>query len=135
MIFNLSEAANLAIHALTYIANHKELEPVSTGLVAKELGASENHLSKVFQRLTKAGLVKSVRGPGGGFFLALPPEKITLREIYETIDGTLRRGNCLLNHPKCDRETCVFGGLVSDIQDQVDDHFSNTTLANLIEKK
>jgi Rrf2 family protein len=120
---------------MAFIADHKELEPVSTGLVAKELGASENHLSKVFQRLTKAGLVKSVRGPGGGFYLASPPEDITLQQIYETIDGTLKRNSCLLNHPKCDRETCVFGGLVSDIQERVSSHFSSTTLANLVEKR
>ncbi len=133
MIINVSEAANLAIHALTFIASHRDLEPVSTGLVAKELGASENHLSKVFQRLTKAGLVRSVRGPSGGFGLATPPEEITLLMIYETMDGAFKRESCLLNHAKCDRENCVFGGLVSDIQNQVDEQFSNTTLADLVE--
>ena len=134
MIFNISEAANLAIHALTYLANNPQLQPVSTGHVAQELGASENHLSKVFQRLTKSGLVSSVRGPSGGFSLAWDPGEITLREIYEAIDGALTKDNCLLGHPSCDRDTCVFGDLVTNISSQVDNHFTNTTLKDLIEK-
>ncbi|MCP4603672.1 MAG: Rrf2 family transcriptional regulator [Proteobacteria bacterium] len=135
LIFNISEAANLAIHALTYLANNPEMQPVSTGQVAEVLEASENHLSKVFQRLTKAGLVKSIRGPKGGFFLAWEPESITLLEIYEAIDGKLSEGSCLFGQPVCDRNNCVFGDLVSGIQKQVSSHFSQTTLGDLVEKK
>ncbi len=133
MIFNISEAANLAIHALTYLANNPDLQPISTGQVAEALDASDNHLSKVFQRLTKVGLVKSIRGPRGGFYLAWEPGDITLLEIYEAIDGVLGENSCLLDHPSCDRETCVFGDLVSNIQNKVNNHFKNTTLAHLIE--
>ena len=129
MAFNISEAANLAIHALTYLANQKQEGPVSTGQVAQYLGASENHLSKVFQRLNKARLVRSIRGPRGGFFLTRDPEKIALKEIYEAIDGPLQLHSCLLGHAECDRSTCVFGEMLSGINEQV----NNTTLADLIE--
>ncbi|MDJ0761481.1 MAG: Rrf2 family transcriptional regulator [Myxococcota bacterium] len=134
MVFNISEAANLGIHALTYIANNPNQHPVSTGRVAEAIGASENHLSKVFQRLTKAGLVHSIRGPKGGFVLAHLPKEITILNIYEAIDGALGKGSCLLNQTACDRERCVFGDLVSQIQHRVDDYFSKTTLADLVEK-
>ncbi|MCP4676863.1 MAG: Rrf2 family transcriptional regulator [Deltaproteobacteria bacterium] len=133
MIFNVSEAANLAIHALTYLANNPDLQPISTGQVAEALNASDNHLSKVFQRLTKVGLVKSIRGPRGGFYLAWDPKDITLLEVYEAIDGVLGKDSCLLGHPSCDRKSCVFGDLVSDIQVQVNNHFSKTTLGDLVE--
>lgn len=132
-MFNVSEAANLAIHALTYLANNTDLQPVSTGHVAQALGASNNHLSKVFQRLTKVGLVKSIRGPQGGFYLAWEPKDITLLEIYEAIDGALGTDSCLLGHTSCDRKHCVFGDLVPSIHKQVHQHFSNTTLEDLIE--
>ncbi len=133
MIFNVSEAANLAIHSMTYLANNPDLQPISTGQVAEELEASDNHLSKVFQRLTKVGLVKSIRGPRGGFYLAWEPKDITLLEIYEAIDGVLGKNSCLLGHSSCDRKSCVFGDLVSNVQDQVAIHFSKTTLQDLIE--
>ena len=134
MNIRVSEAANLAIHALAYLANNPDLQPASTKQVAEVLEASDNHLSKVFQRLTKAGLVKSIRGPRGGFSLAWAPEDVTLLEIYESIDGTLSRESCLLGHSSCDRNSCVFGDMVSDIQDQVYNHFSKTTLEDLIEE-
>ncbi len=135
MIINISEAANLAMHALTYIVNHPDESPVSTGHVAKAMDASEAHLSKVFQRLTKMGLVKSIRGPKGGFTLAKDPKDITLLEIYEALDGTLSNQDCLFGHPVCDRQYCVFGDLISNVHDQIDDHFTHTTLASLIEKE
>jgi Rrf2 family protein len=121
------------MHAMAYLANNLEAGPVSTGHVARTLDASEAHLSKVFQRLTKAGLVKSVRGPKGGFTLAWDPAEITLREIYETIDGALSNGDCLLGNVSCDRSVCIFGDLIAEIQARIDSHFQNTTLADLIE--
>jgi Rrf2 family protein len=131
--FTVSEAANLAIHAVTYLAAQNRSEPVSTAQVAKHFGVSEAHLSKVFQRLTKAGFVKSIRGPRGGFVLADDPAAITLKQIYESIDGPLSRGgHCLLGRRSCDLKRCIFGDLMNNIHQQVDEHLSRTTLADLI---
>ena len=134
MILNISDAANLAIHALSYLANHQERQPVPTSVVAESLTASEAHLSKVFQRLAKAGMVRSVRGPKGGFTLAKEPDGIVLLQIYESIDGPLERGDCLLGTPACPRGHCVFGTPPAEIVELVDAHFSQTTLADLIEE-
>lgn len=133
MIINISEAANLALHAMVYLASNQKATPVSTGHVATQLEASEAHLSKVFQRLTKVGLVKSVRGPKGGFALSWKPSEITLLSIYEAIDGAISNSDCLLGHPACDRRECIFGNLVTEVRKQVDSHFSKTTLADLVE--
>lgn len=135
MILNISEAANLAIHALAYLAKLHDPMPVSTALVASTLGVSEAHLSKVFQRLTRAGLVRSVRGPRGGFVLAKQTTDITLLAIYEAIDGKLERDQtCMLGSRECALDTCVFGNLLGEIHAQVDAHFSQTTLAALLER-
>ena len=127
----MSEAANLAIHAMGYLASVEPTTAVSTSLVAKQLEASEAHLSKVFQRLNKAGLVKSIRGPKGGFILAKAPHRISLLEIYQVIDGVLKNDTCVLGRKKCEYEACVFGTLITDVQKQFKDHFSNTTLADI----
>lgn len=133
MILNISEAANLGIHALTYLATHqKGKEAISTIQVAKAYGVSENHLSKVFQRLTKVGLVKSIRGPKGGFVLARNPEDISLLEIYEAIDGHLKsESHCMLGTPSCGYKECVYGTLTKNIEEEVHSHFANRTLADL----
>jgi Rrf2 family protein len=131
LILNISEAANLGIHALAYLARQNSQTPVTTAAIATVFGVSEAHLSKVFQRLSKAGLVKSLRGPHGGFRLARAPGKITLREIYESLDGPIGKGDCLLGKPKCGLENCVLGDLLTDVQQRVSDHLSSTTLAKV----
>ena len=136
MILNISEAANLGIHALAYLAKRQDPAPVATAQVAASLGVSEAHLSKVFQRLTRAGLVRSVRGPRGGFVLAKGPDEITLLETYEAIDGRLRRDDtCMLGSRDCALDNCVFGNLLEDVHAQVDEHFSKTTLADLLDER
>ena len=131
MILNISEAASLGIHALAHLARSYGEAPVTTASIAAAYGVSEAHLSKVFQRLGKAGLVKSVRGPHGGFRLARAPGKITLREIYEALDGPLGRNHCLLGKPRCGRARCVLGSLLTDVHQRVSEHLAGTTLAEV----
>jgi len=130
-MFKISEAANLAIHALTYLASRPDSSPVPTGTVARELGVSEAHLTKVFQRLKKEGLVRSIRGPKGGIALRKEPGAVRLMEIYQAIDGTPGQGTCLLNRRECPFAGCVFGDMLAGIRDQVADQLSQTTLADL----
>jgi Rrf2 family protein len=131
VILNISEAANLGIHALAHLARQPGVAPVTTAAIAAKYGVSEAHLSKVFQRLSKAGLVASVRGPRGGYRLARAPGKISLRDIYEALDGPLRKGRCLLGKPRCALERCVFGGLLEDVHRRVAEHLTKTTLAEV----
>jgi Rrf2 family protein len=131
LILNISEAANLGIHALAYLASQSTSAPVTTASIAAAYDVSEAHLSKVFQRLSKAGLVKSVRGPHGGFRLSRPAARITLREIYEALDGPIGKSDCLLGKPRCGLARCVFGDLLTDVQRRVSDHLSGTTLAEV----
>jgi len=133
MILNITEAANLALHSLAYLANHQADWPISTANAAKPFQASEAHLNKVFQRLNKAGLVGSVRGPRGGFVLARDPGEITLLEIFEAIDGPMPKETCLLGRHTCTFGNCIFGTLLPTIHGMVSEHFAGTSLADLIE--
>ena len=99
----MSEAAALAIHTAVFLAG-KEGRPVSTHEVADHLHASEAHLSKVLQRLTKHGIVRPIRGPKGGFVLGKPGEEVTLIEVYEAIEGPLESSACLFDEKACSRK-------------------------------
>jgi len=87
----------------------------------------------VLQRLGKVNLVRSTRGPGGGFRLAKPSEEITLLVVYEAIDGKLDEDNCLLHNKACTRETCIFGDLTESLNRQTRDYLERTTLCDLVE--
>ncbi len=131
MILKMSEAANLAIHGLAFLAGRQTAQHVSAGEIAGALLVSEAHLIKVFQRLKKQGIVKSYRGPHGGFSLARDPATISLEEIYRAIDGPRLDGDCLLDRQQCGFGHCVFGDLMKSIRQQVDEYFSGTTLADV----
>lgn len=126
----ISEGAALALHGMALLAK-KPGESQSTRQVAAALGRSEAHLSKVFQRLARAGLVTATRGPRGGFSLTRPAGEISLLEVYETIDGPLKPESCLLGQPVCDWETCLLGDLVRSVNEQMRSYLAATTLAQV----
>ncbi len=130
--FKISEAASLAIHAMLCISETPDRR-VSIKEIVSRFKVSENHLAKVLQRLARVGLVRSTRGPKGGFMLAKPPEEIALLDVFEAIEGPLTTGCCLFGTPVCGRKACVFGGLVQSSITRIRDHMAETKLSNLIE--
>ena len=126
-ILKISEATTLALHAMVYIAANNK-KPVSTSTLAKRFNASAAHLSKVMQRLTHVGLLKSQRGPAGGFILTKPAEKITLLEIYETFEGAIPNANCLFDNPVCEGDKCILSSLLKHIHNETRTFLKKTTI-------
>ncbi len=131
-VLKISEAASLALHSMILLAQNRD-EPVSVKYMSKRLDVSANHLSKVMQRLVKSGLVNSIKGNRGGFKLGISPGKVSLLDIYESIDGKFSPSSCLLDKNKCEHE-CILGGLVKSVNKQVEEHFKNTKLTSFISK-
>jgi Rrf2 family protein len=131
-LLKISEAAVLAIHSLVCIAIRGG-EPATNSEIAAALDASENHLSKVLQRLAKNGFVRSHRGPRGGFVLGKDPADISLRELYELFDGAVDSNACLLGTPVCNGR-CMFGGLLDDMQSLVLNYMEHTSLKDAVNK-
>ena len=128
-LLKISEAASLALHTMGLLASRPG-DRVSTRELAARLKVSEAHLAKVMQRLGRAGLVRSQRGPKGGFSLQRNPDEITLLEVYEATEGTLRKQRCLLGNPICNGN-CILGGLLENVGDEVREYFSTTRLSDL----
>ncbi|RCK79439.1 MAG: Iron-sulfur cluster regulator IscR [Candidatus Ozemobacter sibiricus] len=129
-LVKFSDAANLAIHAMIDLAQHPG-EEVPLKEIAHRLQASEAHLSKVLQRLRKAGLVTACRGPAGGYQLGRPPAAITFAEIYETIEGPMEPHFCLFGTPVCQNPDCGLGHFVGSLNQQLKEFLSRLTLADL----
>jgi Rrf2 family protein len=97
----VSQAAAYALHAVMYMVRHRTQLPVTAGTVAKAEGIPSGYLAKIFQRLVKARIVKSVRGQKRGYVFAKDPEEISLLELFEIIEGGPLFDDCLLRHCKC----------------------------------
>lgn len=128
-VVQISEAASLALHSMVLIAQCGE-EKLSVKSLAKSLEASENHLAKVMQRLSKAGLVSSVRGPSGGFSVSKAANEISFLDIYTAIEGELNLDQCPLSRPSCPMESCLFGGLIQKTTQEYKDYFGKTLLSD-----
>jgi Rrf2 family protein len=131
-ILNISDAANLAMHAMAYIALRGDNENLPVGIIADELRVSEAYLSKVMQRLSKVGLVVSQRGPSGGFVLNRPAKNISLIEILEAVDGPIFNHNCVLGRKRCERGGCALGDLFSHVTYQVQSFMRSRNLSDML---
>jgi Rrf2 family protein len=129
-VLNVTDAAALALHALVLIArNGSGMRSVPE--IAETLRASQAHLSKVLQRLARAGLVRSTRGPAGGFELSRPAEKVSLLEVYEAIEGPLGRVDCLFPSRICTSGRCILGTLLADVNQEVRTYLSETMISEV----
>ncbi len=126
-ILNISEAYSLALHATALLASNGG-SPATTRGIAAALGVSEAHLSKVLQRLAKAGVLRSSRGPGGGFCLDRAASGITLLDLYEGVEGQLKLADCLIGTRICGGRSCVFDGLIEKVNRQFRDYLEHTTV-------
>lgn len=129
-ILKISEASSIAFHSLGLLASTDE--KLNVKQIAEKINASENHLSKIMQRLTKCGIIGSVRGPKGGFYLMRASDEITLLEIYEIIEGKIELGGCPLNSGgKCPFHECMFGGIAFELTKKFRDFLVSKTISSI----
>jgi len=129
-VLNVSEAASLALHAAVLLADRSN-GPVTTREIADTLDASEAHLSKVLQRLAKDGLIKSIRGQKGGYMLAKPASRISLLDVYRSIEGSLVLSKCLFGERICNGDGCILGGFLETVSTRFREYMAQTKLSQL----
>ncbi len=129
----LSLSTEYAIHSLFYLALQGSQRLVLVQEIAKTQNISESYLAKVFQVLTKAGLVKSFRGPKGGYLLARKPSDISLKIIVETMEGKTPIFKCDGQKRNCDfLGDCIIKDVMSEAENRMYEVLENTNLADLL---
>ena len=129
----LSSTAQQAIHAVVCIATTTDDGPVRVDEVSAAIGCPRNYLSKTLHLLTRAGVLRSGRGPRGGFQLAVPASRLTLAKIIAPFEPSVDR-RCLLGRAVCgDANPCAAHDRWKSVAGGVEDFFRNTTVANLVE--
>ena len=132
---NISTKGRYALSYLTDLALCGTSEPLSVKESAKHCNISEKYLEQIISILNKAGYVRSIRGPQGGYFLSKKPEEYTVGMILRQTEGDLAPVSCVgTENPGCERqEECVTVKIWQQINDAVNGVIDNITLANLVE--
>ncbi len=126
----LTRASSYALHAVTYMAAVGEEKPVASHLVARARGIPERFLLKVLKPLVSARVLRSVKGPHGGYRLARPAAKISLLEIIEAVDGPIRGTAPLAGEHHNGLDTRL-EAICTQAAEQVRKHLGKVLLADL----
>lgn len=129
----ISTKGRYALRLMLELALTAENRPVSLRDVAERQNISDKYLEQIVTHLSRAGLVRSVRGAGGGYLLTRPPAQYTVGEILRPLEGSLAPVACADGADCCDRiGCCATADLWRDIQTAVLDVVDNRTLADLV---
>jgi Rrf2 family protein len=132
-MFRLSRAAEYAIRGVAHLADNKGGEVIESEKIAKAEGVPAAYLAKLFQALAKKGFVRSVRGPEGGFTLAMSPERISLLDIIEAVEGPIHLNDCLIRPGYCQREPiCPVHDVWRGAQEKLLDYLKESNFADLV---
>ena len=130
----LTTKGRYAVTAMLDLALRYDKGAVTLADIAKRQGISLSYLEQLFAKLRRSGLVDSVRGPGGGYNLAMEPNKISIAKIIvainENIDATRCGGekNCHGDEP------CLTHQLWEDLSTRIHDFLNGITLGDLVNK-
>ncbi len=117
------------------LAFHAEKGPVRLGTVAERQGIGVKYLEQIARSLTKANLLRSVRGPKGGRQLARAPQDINLAEIVMLLEGGLKLTDCIAKTWVCEHtEQCAARILWAEVSQAVVEKLQAISLKDLMEK-
>lgn len=90
----ISTKGRYGLRALIDLAQYSEIEPVSINSIAARQGISERYLEQLMTLMKKAGLIKSIRGAGGGYVLAKEMGEISVGDVLRALEGNLQPVEC-----------------------------------------
>lgn len=133
-MMELTRKGEYAIRGIVYLATQPADQVCLLSDIAAAVDVPQTFLAKIFQQFSKIGLVKSYRGTGGGFLLGRSPDKITLLEVVEAVEGPIIPNRCVVNQGECERDgDCRVHPVWKRVQFQVREVLSAVSLKDLAE--
>jgi len=134
----LTTKGRYAVMAMADIAANQKLKPVSLKEISLRQNISLSYLEQLFSKLKNRKLVKSVRGPLGGYILEKTPKDIKISNIIFAVDEEVKTLNCNRNSKKsCQGKSvrCITHHLWVDLEQHINDFFDSTNLGDLTKQK
>lgn len=130
----LTTKGRYAVTAMLDLALHAERGPVSLADISERQGISLSYLEQLFARLRRFNLVKSVRGPGGGYQLMQETGQISVAQVVDAVDESLDATRCEGKGDCHHGEVCLTHHLWEDLSKQIHVFLSGISLADLVNR-
>ena len=134
----LTTKGRYAVMAMADLASNQELKPVSLNEISLRQNISLSYLEQLFSKLKNEKLVKSIRGPAGGYVLERNPKDIKISNIIFAVDEQIKTLNCKKESKKgCHGKTvkCITHNLWDDLEQHINHFFDNVSLSDLMKQK
>ena len=134
----LTTKGRYAVMAMADLASNQGLRPVSLNDISLRQNISLSYLEQLFSKLKNENLVKSIRGPLGGYVLEKNPKDIKISNIIFAVDEQVKTLNCKKESKKgCNGKTvkCITHDLWDDLEKHINDFFEKVSLNDIIKQK
>ncbi len=127
-----SRSAEYAVRAFVHMAALAPDEYLMVKRIAAETGIPSHFLAKILQDLARDGLLRSSKGPRGGFRLSQAPEEVSMLKIVEAVDGSGRLDRCIGGSPECnDHAACGMHDSWKALRSRIIGYLEGTSIADL----
>jgi len=131
-VLRISRKIDYAIRAMIHLASIPPGTVVPFREIGRQMDVPEDFLAKIMKTLVDQGVVRSTRGPRGGYKLARPAETINVLEIIEAAEGPVAVNVCLDDDDACSRQSfCTMTSIWREGQERMLDVFRGTKLSSL----
>lgn len=131
----LTTKGRFAVTAMLDLALRGGKNPVTLAGISERQDISLSYLEQLFSRLRRHELVESVRGPGGGYFLAKPLAEVSVADIIRAVDEPIDATQCGGKENCHDEHRCLTHDLWVGLNAHIYDYLDNVTLASLVAKQ
>ncbi len=131
----LSTKGRYAVMAMVDLAMHSDNKPISLADIADRQEISLSYLEQLFAKLRRGGLVRSVRGPGGGYLLAREDTNTRISDIILAVDEPIRATRCTPGQPfgcRINKSRCMTHDLWEELGNQIYLYLSSVTVADVV---
>jgi Rrf2 family transcriptional regulator, iron-sulfur cluster assembly transcription factor len=128
----LTTKGRFAVTAMVDLAMRQNRGPVTLAAISERQHISLSYLEQLFGKLRRSKLVSSVRGPGGGYNLAQPPQHVTVAQIVTAVDEPLDATQCGGKENCHDERRCMTHDLWATLNEKMYEYLSSVTLADLV---
>jgi len=128
----ISQTTEYALRAVVWLASQPD-RPLTAQQIAEATRVPAGYLAKVLQGLSRAGLLRSQRGLGGGFTLARPSSELSVWEVVQAVDPIKRIKDCPLGIETHSHRLCALHQELDDAIARLEKHFSRCSIGSLIQ--